>query len=230
MRPEQLKSPFSWKERQVLIKDRVWYVPDYYDQYDKFSFPGWTHPDAFGNDNPVHVEYCSGNGDWIAAKAAANPLCNWVAVELQFERVRKIWSKMKNGNLSNLLIICGEALTVTSNYFPSSSVDHAYMNFPDPWPKNSYAKKRLIQSGFIRELHRTLKSAATFDFVTDDPKYSEWTLLRMGRAEGFSTCYPTPGYITDNTNYGSSFFERLWREKGKEIRFHRFVKKEASTA
>jgi tRNA (guanine-N7-)-methyltransferase len=81
MKPEDLKAPFTWNARKVMIEDRILYIPTRCETYDDFSFPGWSAPDLFGNDNPVHIEYCSGNGAWIAEKAVGNPNINWVAVE-----------------------------------------------------------------------------------------------------------------------------------------------------
>jgi tRNA (guanine-N7-)-methyltransferase len=42
-------------------------VPDYYDKHQELIFPKWK--DIFGNDNPVIIEYCTGNGTWLAEKA-----------------------------------------------------------------------------------------------------------------------------------------------------------------
>lgn len=100
-----------------MIHDRVWYVPERTAAPSDFVFPGWEHPDLFGNGNPVIMEYCSGNGAWIANKAIQNPHLNWVAVERKFERVRKIWSKVKNHGLANLIVICGEAHNATERFF-----------------------------------------------------------------------------------------------------------------
>jgi len=224
MKPEDLKSPFRWEQRRVLFQDRVLYVPDYYDRYDEFSFPGWDDPAFFGNHNPVNVEYCSGNGAWVAGKAAENPAINWVAVEQQFVRARKIWSKIKNHNLNNLIVICGEAATATSHYFTSESINEVYINFPDPWPKQRHAKNRLIRPSFIQDVWRILQKGKRWTFVTDDPDYSELLLEEMGSCAGFSSCYPAPHYVTDYPGYGTSYFDQLWREKGKLIRYHQFQK------
>jgi tRNA (guanine-N7-)-methyltransferase len=222
MRPEQLKSPFTWDERQVLINDRIWYVPAFCAHYDKFNFPGWSHPDIFGNNNPVHVEYCSGNGAWIAAKALANPHINWVALERKFTRVRKIWSKLKNLNLNNLIVVCGEGYNVTSRYFPANTISEVFINFPDPWPKKRHAKNRIIQSSFVKEMNRILSPNGSLTFVTDDAPYSEWTIEAINNKEGFQSSYPNPFYVTDHPDYGSSYFDELWREKGRIIRYHKF--------
>jgi len=222
MKPEDLKSPFKWDERCVLIKDRIWYVPDYYEHYDNFTFPGWNSPEVFGNSNPVKVEYCSGNGAWVAEKAAADPQSNWVAVEKRFIRTRKIGSKIHNMHLNNLFSICGEAFNVTSRYFPPASVDEVYINFPDPWPKKRHAKHRIIQQRFLDEMVRILKPKGTITFVTDDPDYSILTIQEFQQHPNFESCYPEPFFTTEFPGYGTSYFEELWREKGKIIRYHRF--------
>src|SRR5579863_3755958 len=140
MRPKHLKSPFPWEGRRPMIHDRILYVPEYYDHHGDYQFPGWLSAEVFGREAPIEVEYCSGNGAWIVEKALKDPSRNWVAVEMQFERVRKIWSKIHNLNLKNLLVVCGEALTFTRYYVPKGSFAAAYVNFPDPWPKAKHAK------------------------------------------------------------------------------------------
>jgi tRNA (guanine-N7-)-methyltransferase len=41
---------------------------------------------------------------------------------------------------------------------------------------------------------------------------------------GFTSYLPDPYFITDYPGYGSSYFDQLWREKGKIIRYHQFQK------
>lgn len=223
MKPEDLKTPFTWLERRILIQDRIWYVP--FGCHEPFQFPGWHHPDLFGNYQPVNIEYCSGNGAWIAARAAEDPTRNWVAVEKKFLRARKIWSKIKKLNLNNLIVVCGEAQHVTMRFFPEESVNEVYINFPDPWPKRRHAKYRLMQPEFVKEQLRILKAEGSLDFVTDDSDYSTWTVKVMLQPNtGFISHHPDPHYITGDIGYGSSYFDRLWRDQGKEIRYHRFCK------
>lgn len=224
MRPANLQPPFRWDERQTIIHDRVWYVPAFAAAQNAFNFPGWEHDHLFGNTRPIYLEYCSGNGAWIAAKAAAFPNINWIAVERKFTRVRKIWSKIKNLNLNNLIVICGEGHNVTSQYFPSETICEIFINFPDPWPKNRHAKNRLIQPAFRHELHRILKAGGSMTFVTDDAPYSDWTIEKMTIDGTFESIHPHPHYVHAQADYGSSYFDSLWREKGKQIRYHQFVK------
>src|SRR5947209_1005164 len=120
MKPQDLKLPFQDNKNRSFIHDRILRVP----KTDKksFVFPGWQHAELFGNGNDVNIEYCSGNGGWIASKATAHPAQNWVAIEMKFGRSRKIWSKIKKQNLPNLFVVNGEGFQATSDYFPSATV------------------------------------------------------------------------------------------------------------
>lgn len=226
MKPHELKSPFKWKDRKVLIHDRVWYVPDQYEDFASFSFPGWSDPLIFDQAKPVCLEYCSGNGSWIAEKAQAYPEFNWVAIERKFERVRRIWSKVKNFNLSNLLTVCGEGHRMTRHYVPDASVQAVYINFPDPWPKTRHRKNRIVQVPFVNEVFRILQPGGVLTMVTDDAPYSQWMINILRKSPGFESEFPEPYFISEYPSYGTSFFEDLWRQKGKTIHYHAFRKTE----
>ena len=199
--------------------DRVFFIPDYYDKHREFVFPEWKT--VFGNENPVIIEYCTGNGTWLAEKAK-DQTKNWVAVEWRFERVRKIWSKLKNLNLANLFVISGEAQAFTREYLQDSCVDGVYVNFPDPWPKDKHAKNRLFQQPFIQELARIVKPGGTVIVATDDPAYSEQICKEMVAHPAWESDISAPYYVTQWKDYGTSYFDALWRGKGKLIRYFQF--------
>ena len=223
MKPKDLIPPYTRANQQIVMSDRVWYVPIQFNS--PFIFPGWSHPDYFGNDNPVAIEYCSGNGAWIAKKAQENPLINWVAVEIKLDRTRKIWSKIKNHQLNNLIVICGEAKNATRSFLSDESISALYINFPDPWPKNRHTKNRLLSLEFLKECGRILKSSEILTFVTDDLNHSDWVSKLIQYQDTFQSLYPKPYYINDEQDYGTSYFDELWRSRGKKIYYHRYQKK-----
>lgn len=220
MRPKHLKFPFAWEKRRPTFHEGVFIVPKYFHHHE-----GWTIPiDLVSEKNEIAIEYCSGNGDWVIEKAKQNPKKFWIAVEKKFERVKKIWSKMHNHNISNLLIISGEAFTFTRFYLPESKVSEIYVNFPDPWPKRSQAKKRLVQKSFILELERILKDKGKASFATDDPSYSAQIIAEIHQLRRWKSLFPSPYYVNELENYGTSWFEKLWREKGKNFYYMQFEK------
>jgi tRNA (guanine-N7-)-methyltransferase len=44
------------------------------------------------------------------------------------------------------------------------------------------------------------------------------------RNQGFKSIFESPYFVTTYPDYGSSYFEDLWREKGKTIHYHVFRK------
>lgn len=221
MKPKDLIIPFTWQERRPHIEDQVFYVPEYYDNYQAFTFPSWDDPSLFGNQNEVLIEYCSGNGNWILEKASKSPEKNWVAVEYSFDRLRKIWAHAKNKKLSNLIMVYGEAGIFTSEYIPRASVSEVFINFPDPWPKKRHEKNRLLNPIFIQELSRILKKSGKVTFVTDDEAYYRSTEHFFIENENFEK----PLSSTTLIDYGNSFFDTLWRQQGKEIKYLQGIKK-----
>ena len=224
MKPKDLKSPFKWEERHVLLQDRILFVPNYYSNYKEFTFPSWDDEQIFGNTNPIHLEYCSGNGQWICDKALHNPGINWVAVEKRFDRCKKIWSKINNYSLNNLFIVCGEGLTATQYYFPSNSIESIYVNFPDPWPKDRHAKHRIVNSSFIEQCYRLLNKKGELNLVTDDPTYREQMISVTLDSQKFCSEYKPPYFTTENHEYGESWFCSLWEGKKRTIHYMKFIK------
>ena len=220
MKPKDLKPQFCFKDRRPHLENKVLYVPEYYFEHEKFDMPDMK--DIFENENETALEYCSGNGDWIIEKAKTNPDVNWIACEIQFQRVRKIWSKRENLGISNLLIVCGEAHTFSKYYLNDSQLKEIYINFPDPWPKDKHAKHRLFHVDFLNEVSRIVKKGGLATFVTDDDTYSESMIEVATLTKKWESIHKKPYYITDVENYGYSYFQNLWTSLGKVIRHMHF--------
>ncbi len=216
--------PCDWETRKPLLMDNFFYIPQHYAEHEKSGFSFFSHTKVFNNDNPVHVEYCSGNGSWIIEKAENNPNINWVAVEARFDRARKIWVKMKNRDLSNLLVVFGKAEELNQYYLEDNAVSCSYINFPDPWPKKKHAKHRIFQKEFIESIHAKTENGGKMIWVTDDPDAALQMIENTLLTKVWKPSSPSPYYIESWPEYGSSYFEALWKEKGKKIRYMKFEK------
>lgn len=224
MRPKDLPYPSFSSESEMYVTDQWVSISPVLPQVHKHYSCWNTFPLKIAEHYDVYVEYCSGNGAWIAQQALAHPHRYYIAVEKQFDRARKIWSKIHNLGLKNLGIIHGEALMVTQRYFPFAQVQGVFVNFPDPWPKRRHARHRLIQRPFLEEVARVLVPGGRFLFVTDHQNYSAQAVQLVSCSPHFTFEYPTPHYVTDYPSYGTSYFEELWRGKGREIFYHAFIR------
>ncbi len=213
MKPKDLKKPFKWEDRRPLMHEGMLFVPEYYDKHHE-----WVPQPLFAEEKPIAVEYCAGNGAWILEKALQHPEINWIAVDIRFDRARKIWSKMRNSNLSNLLVVCGEALTFSKHYLQDDTLQETYINFPDPWPKEKHAKHRLIQERFVKELARVLKKEGKVVLVTDHETYYEQMKAEVAKVPSWKLSL----YTNDWPGYGTSYFDHLFRGKGCTIHYLQF--------
>jgi len=222
MKPKDLIFPFSWENRRPLFEHGVLFIPRYYQEHDVWNKTAWFS--VIQHYPCIHIEYGSGNGAWICSKAKKEQEVLWIAVEKRFDRVQKIWSKKQNEQLHNLLIVCGDALSCTQWYLPESCLDKIFINFPDPWPKEKHAKNRLLQTSFVHAMHAHAKEHAQVMIVTDDDTYREQVLESMTQQILWKSLLVAPNYVTTWPEYGSSFFEELWRQKGKTISYMHFQK------
>src|SRR5262249_34825462 len=106
--------------------------------------------------SPIKLEVCSGHGDWVVDRAFHDKSSNWVSLEMRYDRVFNIWSKMLFADLDNLLILGGEAHSIFQQCIPDESITEVYVNFPDP-PVWKGSSQRLLSKTFLREVHRVLK-------------------------------------------------------------------------
>ncbi len=198
--------PFSWAERRPIFLDRFFYLPGHY-PYAKEAIP------FFEKEQPLIIEYCSGNGQWIGERAKQNPHLNWLAVEKKFERARKVWLKSFREHLPNLVVACAEGLTFTRYYAPKAL--EVYINFPDPWPKLRHAKHRLVQAEFLQEVLQVVEAGGKITCVTDDADYAAYMV------QEFSLCPNWKLLFNANEwpNYGRSFFNDLWKQQGRIIHY-----------
>ena len=218
MNQKELKYPHTFENRKPALHEGVLFVPEFYTGHHLFEMPSLES--IFGNKNPVCIEYCSGNGEWITTRAKESPELNWFAVEKKFKRVRKIWVKARQMGLSNLIVVCGDANEFIRHYLKDGLIDSIYINFPDPWPKEKHARHRLIQFDFAKEMKRTLKPQGVATIVTDDAEYSNQVIREM--SIHFTSLIGDPFYVEKGDEYGSSYFNRLFAERGKLIRMMQF--------
>lgn len=210
--------PFCLGPGRPLLIEKCLCIPPQSREQDFPAF-SWEDPLIFTTPQPLIVEYCSGNGQWISDMAKLQPHFNWIAVERDFDRARKVWLRVFRMQLDNLFVVYGEGLVFSRNYLPNSSVNQVYVNFPDPWPKRRHAKHRIIQKEFVDEMQRIIKPNGLATLVTDDEAYSEQMIALFS---SWKSAFGSQHYVTDWQQFGDSFFHSLWKKQERVIRYHCF--------
>jgi len=149
----------------------------------------------FGRAAPRILEIGFGNGDSLAAIAHAHPENDYLGIEVHTPGVGHLLLKIEELGLTNLRVICDDAVEVLRQRIPAASLDALYLFFADPWPKKRHHKRRIVQPEFVQLLRSRLKPGGRFHMATDWENYAEHMLAVMGAAEGFRNTSPSGDYV-----------------------------------
>jgi tRNA (guanine-N7-)-methyltransferase len=130
----------------------------------------------FGRRAARVIEVGFGNGDHLAALAKAHPECDYLGVEVHRPGVGRLLLALEAQQLTNVRIVCHDAVAVLDEQIPPRSIDEVIILFPDPWPKKRHHKRRLIQAPFVALLTGRLKAGGVLRLATDWQAYAEQML------------------------------------------------------
>jgi tRNA (guanine-N7-)-methyltransferase len=147
------------------LNPEPWYlnVPD---EAGKLDFAG-----VFGNAHPVELEIGSGKGTFLLAIGEAKPEHNFIGIEYAKAYADYAADRLRRHNLTNTRMVNAEASWWIRCHIPDNALAAVHVYFPDPWPKTRHHKRRLVQPGFLQEVHRMLVPGGLLRLVTDHADY-----------------------------------------------------------
>lgn len=142
----------------------------------------------FGRQAPTVVDIGFGNGEALAALAAAHPAQDYIGIEVHRPGIGRLLLKLEQAQLTNVRIYQGDARELLAIAFPDSALSLINIFFPDPWPKKRHHKRRLIQPDFTALLRSKLKIGGQVHLATDWQDYAGQMLAVMESTAGFENC------------------------------------------
>ena len=121
----------------------------------------------FGNDAPLYVEIGMGKGQFLMEQARRNPHINFVGIEKYSSVLLRALQKQEEELLPNIKFIRMDAERIAEVFAPGE-VQHLFLNFSDPWPKERNAKRRLMSHQFLGRYEHILADSALVEFKTDN--------------------------------------------------------------
>lgn len=131
---------------------------------------------VFGRHAPVTLEIGFGNGDNLAALAAAHPERDFIGVEVHPPGVGHLLLKAQAAGIHNLRIFRHDAIEVLRTRIAPGALDSILVLFPDPWHKKRHHKRRLVNAQFADLAASRLAPGGTLQLATDWEPYAEWML------------------------------------------------------
>jgi len=130
----------------------------------------------FGRNAPTVLEIGFGMGDSLVTMAGENPQQNFLGIEVHLPGVGACLADAYAAKLSNLRVMCHDAVEVLQNMIPDGSLDMVQLFFPDPWHKARHNKRRIVQPPFVKLVLRKMKMGGVFHMATDWQPYAEYML------------------------------------------------------
>jgi len=130
------------------------------------------------------MEIGFGGGEHLAWQAAANPDIGIIGCEPYLNGVATLLGKLENNGAHNVRLH-NEAAELLIKKLPASSLERAFILFPDPWPKSGHNKRRFVSKLNIAALARVMKPGSELRIATDHENYGAWILWHMLRSTDF---------------------------------------------
>lgn len=140
---------------------------------------------AESSSRPIHLELCSGGGEWTLAQAARDRESCWVACELRFDRAVRCFQRMALRRLasasSNVGIIVGDAKEALEQKLFPGSCSRLFINHPEPPHQTdlesaaSSEATHLLTADFLQHACAgILAKNGIMTICTDSPEYGKW--------------------------------------------------------
>ncbi len=139
----------------------------------------WPQPPTqparwFSSERPVVVEIGFGNGEALAAAAAADPARSYLGIEVHRPGVGRVLRDIAARGLDNVRVISADAVEVMREGVAPGSLDEVRLYFPDPWHKARHNKRRIVQTAFVELVASRLRPGGIFHLATDWEPYALW--------------------------------------------------------
>ena len=183
----------------------------------------WVGGTGFGRRAPLVLEIGFGNGAFLAEFARTHPDVDCIGIEVSSEAIRHLVRRVNKFGLDNVRIMKADARVALSHVFAPDTFEEAFVNHPDPWPKERHFPRRLLQSDFLRLLGSRMKQNADLTIATDHAGYAGWIVDVLEAQDLFTSKAPTTR-VADIEGRVRTKYEMKALEQGISIHYFTWKK------
>jgi len=149
----------------------------------------------FGRAAARCLEIGFGTGEVIGSLAQANPHVDYLGIEVHRPGVGRLLLWAEHAKLTNLRVICHDAVDVMRDLLADQSLDEILVFFPDPWHKKRHHKRRLIAPDFVACAASKLRTGGVLRLATDWQDYAEQMLQVCNADPQLESLSPDATYV-----------------------------------
>lgn len=185
---------------------------NFYFKSEEEKFNKIDYKKVFGNDNPVDLELGCGKGGFAIQMAKKYPNRNFIAVEKSSNVIVMACESAVAEKLTNLKFL-NVSVENLPYYLSENSIEKIYLNFSCPFPKKTYANRRLTHHKFLRMYKTFMINNGEIIQKTDGKGLFEFSLEQFSQENFLLTDISLDLHSSDcvdnvMTEYESYFVER----------------------
>ncbi len=165
---------------------------------------------------PLVLEIGIGRGQFIREAARRDPQKNFVGLELREEMLYQTIQRMEGEIPPNLRLLWLNAAFMEEVFAPGE-VSCIYINFPDPWPKNAHAKRRLTHKNYWQIYQKILTLDGLVQLKTDTQSLYEFSLAHLAEVGWQIKEADTDYHLKEDPANIITEYENRYRRQGKPI-------------
>ncbi len=201
--------------------------PNYYDLKDaRFNLKSNWVSNFFKNQNPIILELGCGKGEYTVGLAQRNPDKNYIGVDIKGARLWRGAKTSFDAGMKNVAFL-RTRVDFIDFCFGNSEVSEIWCTFSDPHLGHRKSiKKRLTSSSFLKKYQQIIGDTAIVHLKTDDAilyAYTQDVVAHNSLKVLHDIGDIYDGDFSDIVPPIKTFYEQMWIEEGRTIRYISFV-------
>jgi len=180
----------------------------------------------FGKSEDIVLELGCGKGEYTLELAKKYPETLFLGVDIQGERIWRGAKDALESKINNAYFLRTQIENI-NEFIPKKSVSSIWITFPDPFPKDRHAKKRLTSPRFLKIYKKLLKKGGVVHLKTDSGDLYNYTKEIVGSSnfkiqKDIEDIYLEGLSIDEDINNIQTTFEIKYLREGRSIKYLRF--------
>lgn len=167
---------------------------------------------------PLTLEIGFGDGRYTVYVARQRREACIVGLEISSASLQRAIRRVKREAVGNVRLAKAGARFALRHLFEERALERIIVNFPDPWPKERHAGRRLLDRDFFGLAASRLRSGGAVCLATDHADYLAFAVEEANAAGGFEVRESPPPEAVFETKYALK-----WRAQGIPLRYVEFV-------
>lgn len=163
----------------------------------------------------VHLDLGCGKGAYLVARARREPSALFIGMDTEPICIAYAAQNIVEAGLSNAIVLPRSADSIERLFGPGELAGIT-LNFPTPFPKRKFARKRLTSVDHLLSYRRVLAPGATVTLRTDSQPLRDFTLTQLDAA-GYRVLWASIDTRAEHPEHPETEYERRLAEQGAAV-------------